>query len=105
MRVRDARVPRHDEREPATDGERDAHAGEEVEGGVPLGEQDGRDEGDEHRQTDADRAKAVRILQTDLPVIPIAWYQQTLAAASDLRGVTVDPFERSFGLQDLQRSE
>lgn len=55
--------------------------------------------------THADRAKAVRILQTDLPVIPIAWYQQTLAAASDLRGVTVDPFERSFGLQDLQRSE
>jgi peptide/nickel transport system substrate-binding protein len=54
---------------------------------------------------DAERARATEILQNDLPVIPIAWYQQTLAAASDLSGVTIDPYERSFGLQNLERIE
>lgn len=54
---------------------------------------------------DADRTHAAEILQAELPVIPIAWYQQTLAAATDLSGVTIDPYERSFGLQDLERTK
>ena len=59
-----------------------------------------RGEGDE-----GDRAEAARILHQDLPVIPVAWYRQTLAASRGLTGVAIDPYERSFGLQSLERAE
>jgi peptide/nickel transport system substrate-binding protein len=52
-----------------------------------------------------DKAKAAAILQDELPVIPIAWYRQTLAVSTRVEGATVDPFERSFGLQDLRWAE
>lgn len=51
---------------------------------------------------EADRARIAEILQTDLPVIPIAWYRQTLAVAQGVEGTVVDPWERTFGLQDLK---
>lgn len=41
-------------------------------------------------------------LQADLPVIPILWYQHTLAHDEALRNVTLDPFERSYGLGALR---
>lgn len=49
-----------------------------------------------------DRARITAILQAELPVIPIAWYQQTLAARAGLDGVVIDPWERSFGLPSLR---
>lgn len=52
----------------------------------------------------AERAEAARILQEDLPVIPIAWYRQTLAVARDIEGTVIDPWERSFGLPALRRT-
>lgn len=51
---------------------------------------------------DAQRAAAAAILQAELPIIPIAWYQQTLAVSDKVEGTAIDPFERSFGLQDIR---
>ncbi|WEX74132.1 ABC transporter substrate-binding protein [Sinorhizobium numidicum] len=48
------------------------------------------------------RQRAVSIMQTELPVIPVAWYQQTVAVSSELEGATIDPFERSFGLKTMR---
>ena len=55
--------------------------------------------------SEADKAAAAAILHDDLPVIPIAWYQQTLAVSDNVTGATIDPFERSFGLQDIRWAE
>lgn len=59
-----------------------------------------------HQLTLADspesHATLTRILQQELPVIPIAWYQQTAAVSKKLDGVTLDPFERSFGLRHIR---
>ena len=40
-----------------------------------------------------------------LPLIPVLWYQHTVALAKDLEGVVVDPLERSYGLQKLTRAK
>ncbi|MDD7970904.1 ABC transporter substrate-binding protein [Roseinatronobacter sp. HJB301] len=55
--------------------------------------------------TDADRARVSAILQTELPVIPIAWYQQTLAVKAGIDGAVIDPWERNFGLARLRFTE
>ncbi|MCC5960831.1 MAG: ABC transporter substrate-binding protein, partial [Rhodobacteraceae bacterium] len=55
--------------------------------------------------TDADRARIGAILQAELPVIPIAWYQQTLAVISGIEGAVIDPWERNFGLAGLRRAQ
>ncbi|WP_394689496.1 ABC transporter substrate-binding protein [Hoeflea sp.] len=51
--------------------------------------------------TDADRARVSAILNDELPVIPIAWYQQTAAVSKTVSGAVIDPFERSFGLRGM----
>ncbi len=51
------------------------------------------------------RAEAAAILQAELPVIPIAWYQQTLAASNRVVGAAIDPWERSFGLPAIRWAE
>ena len=53
----------------------------------------------------SDKAEAAAILQSELPIIPIAWYQQTLAVSDTVAGATIDPFERTFGLQDIRWAE
>ena len=52
-----------------------------------------------------DIAKVARILHDELPVIPIVWYQHTVAVASGLQGVVIDPLQRSYGLSKLSWSE
>ena len=44
-------------------------------------------------------------LQEELPVIPIVWYQHTVAIAGGLEGVVIDPLQRSYGLSDVSWSE
>lgn len=61
------------------------------------------------RTADADegqalRDKAVSILQAELPVIPVAWYQQTAAVSKKVEGARLDPFERSFGLAKVRKA-
>lgn len=55
--------------------------------------------------SDAERARIAKILQTELPIIPIAWYRQTLAVAKGVEGTVIDPWERTFGLQDLKLAQ
>jgi peptide/nickel transport system substrate-binding protein len=50
------------------------------------------------------RGRVAEILQAELPVIPIAWYRQTVVAGSRVQGVTVDPFERSYRLTGMRRT-
>lgn len=51
------------------------------------------------------RAEAISLvastLQSELPVIPIVWYQHTVAIAKDLQGVIIDPLQRSYGLSEI----
>jgi len=53
-------------------------------------------------QGEALRHQAVAAIQADLPVIPIAWYQQTVGVSPKLEGATIDPFERSFWLETMR---
>lgn len=53
----------------------------------------------------SERARITEILQTELPIIPIAWYRQTLAVAKAVEGVVIDPWERTFGLSELKLSQ
>ena len=50
-------------------------------------------------------ATVTRILHEELPVIPITWYQHTVAIASDLQGVVIDPLQRSYGLSKVSWAE
>lgn len=52
--------------------------------------------------SEADRMRISAILQQELPVIPIAWYQQTLSVRATMQGATIDPWERSFGLPAMR---
>jgi len=54
---------------------------------------------------DAERARVSAILQEDLPIIPIAWYQQTLAVSERVAGTDIDPYERTFGLEKIRWAE
>lgn len=47
------------------------------------------------------RQKIAQIIYNERPIIPIAYYQQNVATSKDLKGVAIDPFERSYGLNKL----
>ncbi|MBB3997286.1 ABC transporter substrate-binding protein [Aureimonas pseudogalii] len=47
------------------------------------------------------RHEIAAILQRDLPVIPVVWYEQTAAVTKAVEGAAIDPFERSFGLAEM----
>ncbi|WEF24858.1 ABC transporter substrate-binding protein [Paracoccus sp. S3-43] len=53
----------------------------------------------------SERLRAIEILQADLPVIPIAWYQQTAAVSKGITGAVIDPYERNIGLKDIRWAE
>ena len=48
------------------------------------------------------RAQLTRTLQTELPVIPVAWYRQQVAVSQRLQGVSLDPLERSYRLSAMR---
>ena len=50
-------------------------------------------------------SSAIGILQSELPVIPIAWYQHAAAVSSRVEGFSLDPLERSYRLTDLEWAE
>lgn len=62
-------------------------------------------QGRDPAKSQAERQQLTRILQTDLPTIPVAWYQQTAAVSKRLSGATLDPFERTFGLEKMRWAE
>lgn len=48
------------------------------------------------------RNQVVALIQADLPLIPIAWYQQSIAVLNTVKGASIDPFERTFGLSTME---
>lgn len=54
---------------------------------------------------DGTREELVTTLHAELPVLPIAWYQLTMAISNEVKGVVVDPFERTLGLASVTWAE
>lgn len=50
----------------------------------------------------ASRRQVADILQQELPLIPVLWYRQTLAASPQLANVSIDPYERTYRLTQMQ---
>ncbi|WP_416637281.1 hypothetical protein [Pseudomonas sp. OHS18] len=48
------------------------------------------------------RNKLMGLVQQDLPLIPIAWYRQSIAVSKQIEGAAIDPFERTFGLSNMR---
>lgn len=48
------------------------------------------------------RSQISGILQQDLPLIPVVWYRQTLAASPRLDNVSIDPYERTYRLTQMR---
>jgi peptide/nickel transport system substrate-binding protein len=51
------------------------------------------------------RGEIAAILQAELPVVPIGWYEHTLAASRRLAGVTLDPLELSYRISAMRWAE
>ena len=47
------------------------------------------------------RRQVAEILQSELPVIPVAWYRQSAVVSQRVDGLVLDPLERSWRLTDL----
>ncbi|MDH6266358.1 peptide/nickel transport system substrate-binding protein [Rhizobium sp. SG_E_25_P2] len=52
--------------------------------------------------TPAERAALAATLHAEMPVIPIAWYQQTAAISKKVKGIVIDPYERTLGLKSAE---
>jgi len=48
------------------------------------------------------RNRIAGLIQTDLPLIPIAWYRQSIAVSKEVVGASIDPFERTFRLSTMR---
>ena len=42
------------------------------------------------------RAEITALLHDELPVIPVAWFEHTVAVSPRLRDVAIDPFEMRY---------
>jgi len=42
------------------------------------------------------------IIQEELPLIPITWYQHTASIDANLEDVIIDPLQRSYGLSTMR---
>jgi peptide/nickel transport system substrate-binding protein len=47
------------------------------------------------------RQQVAELLQEELPVVPVAWYRQSVVVADGLDGLVLDPLERSWLLSDV----
>jgi peptide/nickel transport system substrate-binding protein len=47
------------------------------------------------------RGAIATVLQAELPVIPVAWYQHSMTASTRLVNVSVDPLERSYRISRM----
>lgn len=53
------------------------------------------------RRRSALRGSIATVLQAELPVIPVAWYQHSVTASTRLTNVSVDPLERSYRISRM----
>lgn len=51
------------------------------------------------------RGRVAKILQAELPVIPVAWYDLRVAASKRLAGVSIDPLELSYRISKMRWAE
>lgn len=58
--------------------------------------------GAEPARADALRRSMAATLQSELPVLPIAWYREHVAVAGRVAGVRLDPLERSLRLDAMR---
>ncbi len=49
--------------------------------------------------------QVARRLNEAMPVVPVAWYQQTAAVNAELEGFSIDPLERSYRIDELRWGE
>ncbi|MBP0598026.1 ABC transporter substrate-binding protein [Herbaspirillum sp. LeCh32-8] len=49
-----------------------------------------------------ERTRIAAVLQDELPVIPVVWYRQTCAVNRRVANASIDPFERSYRISQLQ---
>lgn len=52
--------------------------------------------------TTSDETALATILHAEMPVIPIAWYRQTAAVSNKVKGIVIDPYERTYGLKSAE---
>lgn len=50
------------------------------------------------------KEQVVRILHEELPLIPVVWYEQTVAISNTISKVVIDPYERNYGLARIEWS-
>lgn len=63
-----------------------------------------RQEADPEARTELAKQVARRLNEA-MPVVPVAWYQQTAAVNAELEGFSIDPLERSYRIDALRWSE
>ena len=51
------------------------------------------------------RRRVAEVLQDELPVIPLAWYDHSVAVSRRLAGVSVDPLELSYRISAMRWAE
>ena len=51
---------------------------------------------------DANRALVTRAIQEELPVIPVIWYKQSVVVSKNLKGVSLDPFDTTYRLNEIE---
>ncbi len=56
-------------------------------------------------QDKARKERVVRILQEETPIIPVVWYEQTVAVSKQISNVVIDPYERSYRLAAIEWSK
>jgi peptide/nickel transport system substrate-binding protein len=57
---------------------------------------------DDPQRRSVQRGVVATVIQAELPVIPIAWYQHTATSSTRLAGVSIDPLERSYRLSRMK---
>jgi len=51
---------------------------------------------------EAERERAIAIMHEELPLIPVAWYQNSIGVSKRIKGAFNDPYERNIGLRDIE---
>ncbi|MGQ4880564.1 ABC transporter substrate-binding protein [Billgrantia sp. LNSP4103-1] len=63
-----------------------------------------RQEADVEARAELAERVALRLNEA-MPVVPVAWYQQTAAVNAELEGFSIDPLERSYRIDELRWRE
>lgn len=59
-------------------------------------------DGSDPAGAEAGRERVAEVLQSELPLIPVAWYRQSAVVSPRVDGVVLDPLERSWRLTELR---